>query len=199
MRLIVALTFLLGGCAPKRMPPPASLSGAPSFIQLEAGWRVRVITPMLKSGGFLLKSAGPQEEGGTITLRAGDEFQGFETAIYAAGKHKRSGVAITLAEVTFNRNGELTHPAKSFAPRLRIPGRLGHVRLLFTRKVSEADHNMAVLAAANPPRLAALTQRVQAAPETACRNNRNEYCEWIPAGVAVRAERSAGAGWVAVR
>jgi hypothetical protein len=64
-----------------------------------------------------------------------------------------------------------------------------HVRLLYMQKVSQADHNMAVLAATDRQRLQALTQRVQAAPEAECRGNRNEYCEWIPAGVAVRAER----------
>ena len=55
---------------------------------------------------------------------------------------------------------------------------------------------MAVLAAVDSPRLAALTRRVQAAPSTECRVSRNEYCEWIPAGVAVRAEKPRGADWV---
>lgn len=191
---------LLAGCA-KRHPaplPPAPVLRGPSFAELEAGWRVRVITPLLKSGGFVLKTTGQHEEGNTITLRAGDDFQGYETAIYAVGAHKKGGVSIALTDVTVNRNGQLTHPAKSFAPRLRQPGRLRHVRLLYMLKVSDADHNMAVLAAADSTRLAALTQRVQAAPAIACRASRNEYCEWIPAGVAVRAERSAGAGWVPV-
>jgi hypothetical protein len=200
MRWLLVAAVLLAGCA-KRHPvplPPAPVVRGPAFAELEAGWRVRVVTPLLKSGGFLLKATEQQEEGNTITLRAGDEFQGYETAIYGVGAHKKGGVQIALTEVTMNRNGQLTHPAKSFAPRLRQPARLRHVRLLYMLKVSDADHNMAVLAAADSVRLAALTQRVQAAPATECRVSRNEYCEWIPAGVAVRAERQRGAAWVPV-
>lgn len=200
MRWLLVTAVLLAGCAKRHPapPPPAPVLRGPSFAELEAGWRVRVVTPLLKSGGFLLKATEQQEEGNTITLRAGDEFQGYETAIYGVGAHKKGGVQIALTEVTLNRNGQLTHPAKSFAPRLRQPARLRHVRLLYMLKVSDADHNMAVLAAADSARLAALTQSVQAAPATACRVSRNEYCEWIPAGVAVRAERPRGADWVPV-
>lgn len=200
MRWLLVAAVLLAGCAkrPPAPPPPAPILRGPSFAELAAGWRVRVITPLLKSGGFLLKATEQQEEGNTITLRAGEEFQGYETAIYGVGAHKKGGVQIALTEVTLYRNGQLTHPAKSFAPRLRQPARLRHVRLLYMLKVSDADHNMAVLAAADSARLAALTQRVQAEPATACGVSRNEYCEWIPAGVAVRAERPRGADWVPV-
>ena len=47
----------------------------------------------------------------------------------------------------FNREGAITHSAKSFGPRLPMPGRFGRVRLLCLQKVSDADHAMAVLAA----------------------------------------------------
>lgn len=198
--MALTLVVLASGCARKQPapPPPAPVLRGPSFAELEPGWRVRVITPLLKSGGFVLRVAEQQEEGNTITLRTGDDFQGYETATYAVGGHKKGGVRIALTDVSLNRNGQLTHPAKSFAPRMRNSGRLRHVRLLYMLKVSDADHNMAVLAAVDSPRLAALTQRVQAAPATECKISRNEYCEWIPAGIAVRAEKPRGADWVPV-
>jgi hypothetical protein len=196
VRVLLVLLLVLGGCAKKRLPVPPPVVRGPSYAELEAGWRVRVISPVLKSGRFILKTAEQQEEGNTITLRAGDEFQGYETATYAVGRHPQGGVRVALTDVILNKGGALKHPAKSFAPRLRMPGRLRHVRLLYTMKVSDADHNMAVLAATNSPRLAALTARVQAAPAAECRVSRNEYCEWIPAGVAVRAEKPRGADWV---
>jgi hypothetical protein len=194
---LALLLVVLGGCAARRLPPPPpppKISG-PSFVDLQTGWRVQVVTPLLKSGGYLLKAAEQTEEGNTITLRVGDEFQGYETALYAVGKERR----IRLTEVTLNQGGTLTHPAKSRAPRLRVPGRMRHVRLLYTLKVSDADHNMAVLAARDEARLGALTAAVQGNPAGGCRSNRNEYCEWIPAGVAVKAERPDGAAWVPVR
>lgn len=67
------------------------------------------------------------------------------------------------------------------------------------QKVSDADHAMAVLAARDPVRLDLLTRSVLASPETTCRTDRNEYCEWIPAGVAVRPERPVNQGWAPAR
>ena len=43
------------------------------------------------------------------------------------------------------------------------------------------------------------TCSAQASPETACRANRGQYREWIPAGVAVRPERPNGSNWVPAR
>ena len=40
-------------------------------MELEAAWRVRVITPKLKSGRFLLEKAEQQESGNTITFGGG--------------------------------------------------------------------------------------------------------------------------------
>lgn len=198
MRWLV-LVVLLNGCARLPAPQPPALPGGPTFVELEAAWRVRVITPKLKSGGFLLKKAEQQESGNTITLGAGDEFLGFETATYGVEARAGVGVRVRLLGVDFNREGAITHSAKSFAPRLRIHGRFRRVRLLYMQKVSDADHAMAVLAAPDSPRLAVLTRSVQASPETACRTNRGQYCEWIPAGVAVRPERPNGSNWVPAR
>ena len=199
MRLLVAaLVIVLAGCARHLAPPPPPVSSGPSYVELEAGWHVRVITPMLKSGGFPLKIADRQEAGNMIALRAGDDFLGYETAAYAVEARKDGGVRVALTGVDLNRDGAITHPAKSVAPRLRMPTRFRRVRLLYMRKVSNADHAMAVLAAPDSQRLAALTHRVQTSPAT-CRNNRNEYCEWIPAGVAVRPEYFKGSDWIPAR
>ena len=106
---------------------------------------------------------------------------------------------VALTGVDLNREGALSRPKQSFAPRLRVPGRLPYIRLLFMQKASDADHSMAVLAARDRTRLQGLTQAVKGTPATACRNSRNEYCEWIPAGVAVRPERPAGPRWLPAR
>jgi hypothetical protein len=194
------LIAFLGGCAHRHpLPPPPPAPGGPSFVDLEAGWRVRVITAKLKSGGFLMKTTEQKEEGNNITLRAGDEFLGYETATYSVTARKDAGIRVALAAVEFNQNGAITPTPKSFAPRMPIPGRFRRVRLLYMQKVSDADHAMAVLAARDLPRLQLLTRSVQASPETACRSNRNEYCEWIPAGVALRPERPVNQGWAPAR
>lgn len=189
-RGLLLLAAVLAGCAARKpLPPPAPPAGravsGPRYVDLVPGGRVTVVTPILKSGKFLLQTGEAKEEGNTITLRVGDEFQGYETAVYLVGEGSR----ITVGEVKVNKGGVETAVAKPFAPRLRVPGRMRRVRLLFTLKVSDADHNMAVLAARDVQRLAALTERVEADPAGACRTTRNEYCEWVPAGVAVRPDR----------
>jgi hypothetical protein len=193
--LAAAIILLLSACAPRRLPPAPPLPPGPSFVDLQPGWRVQVLTPILKSGAFLLKPAPLQEQGNTLTLRAGDEFQGYETAIYVFSPSRK----ITLTGITRNHAGQLSHPPKPLHPRLLVPARLSHVRLLFTRKISSADHNMAILAAPDPARLEALTRKIQSSPATACRISRRQYCEWIPAGIAVRPERPEGAAWLPAR
>ena len=79
---MAALVIVLAGCARHLVPPPPVSSG-PSYVELEAGWRVRVITPMLKSGGFPLKIADRQEEGSMIAPRACDDFLGCVWALVA--------------------------------------------------------------------------------------------------------------------
>ena len=64
---------------------------------------MRVITPVLKSVGFLLKTMDQQEQGNTITLRVTDEFFGYETVTYAVGGRKDDGVRVALSAVELNR------------------------------------------------------------------------------------------------
>lgn len=186
----VLVVIALAGCAPRRMPPPkVPLVRSPAYLDLEAGWSVHVVTPVLKSGGFLLRPQEERAEGNTITMRADDEVLGYETAVYGVKQGRRGGVRLALSQVTLHRGDTLTRPRKSIAPGLGMPGRMRYVRLLYMQKVSDADHNMAILAATDTARLQALTQRVQATPLAGCRDSRHEYCAWVPAGVAVRAER----------
>lgn len=55
MRAGVAALALaaLGGCATHRLAPrPSPIARGPAYVDLEAGWRVRVVTPILRSGRF---------------------------------------------------------------------------------------------------------------------------------------------------
>ena len=183
MRLLLAGVILLAGCARHAPLPPAPVR-AP-YTDLKPGQRVTVVTPILKSGGFLVRSAGTQVDGRTITMQAGDDFLGYETAVYQLDARSR----VRLLEASVSKGGVVTPQAKSIAPRLNVPERMRYVRLLYTLRVSAADHNMAVLAAADAKRLIALTERVQSDPAGACRSSAKEYCEWVPAGVAVRPDR----------
>lgn len=160
---------------------------------------MRVVTPKLKSGGFLIKPVEQKEEGANITLRVTDEFLGYETATYDVLPVKDGGVKIVTGEVEFNRDGAITKTQKSFAPRMAVPGRFKRVELLYMQKVSNSDHATAILAARNAEELDLLTRNVLAQPDTYCRMSRKEYCEWIPAGVAIRPEKLLNEKWVPAR
>ena len=141
--------------------------------------------------GAPLRHAETVEDGRTITVKSGGLAPGFETAVYVV-EPAGSGVRIRLREVTVQRGGDVVRAAKPAGWRLRAPGRMRRVRLLYTLRASAADHNMALLAARDEVRLEQLTRRVETSPETECRSFPGAFCSWIPAGVAVRPETSAG-------
>ena len=170
---------------------PAPPAGPRYYIDLEPGWRLRVVTPILKSGGYRLKTEG---QPGPTTLTAGPDFLGYEVAYYAV---KARTIEFTTAEV-HHKDG-VVPAAQPMVPLFRLPGEARYVRLIYLVRVSEADHDMAVVAANKKDALAPLTAQVRAHPET-CRSQRGTFCSWIPDGIAVTPEmRTAAMGaeqWV---
>lgn len=181
--LCLALASVLTGCAARNARAPASAvqSIGPSYIDLEPGWRLRVVTPILKSGGYRLKPTGQTVSGGTVTLSVGDDFLGYEVAYYAV--KARNGVEFVSAETT--RDGRTTPQPQPVAHLFQLPRGVRHVRLIYLVRVSQADHDMAVAAAKDMDALEALTRRVEANPVDACHDEQGGFCAWIPAGIAV--------------
>jgi hypothetical protein len=160
-----------------------------SFIDLQPGWRLRVVTPMLKSGGYRLQPSAQQVSGNTVTLSAGSDFLGYEVSYYAV---KARRVEFVSAQVT--RGGTTVPQAQPIVRLFELPRGMRHVRLIFLLRVSQADHDMAVAAAKDIAALEALTSRVLANPADGCRSSASATCKWIPAGIAVVPEvQKAGA------
>jgi len=177
------LASVLTGCALRHPPAPApavKLTNS-SYIDLQTGWRLRVVTPILKSGGYRLKPAGQTVSGNTVTLSVGDDFLGYEVAYYAV--KARHGVEFVSAEIVKDgRTAPQPHPV---AHLFQLPRVVRHVRLIYLVRVSQADHDMAVAAAKDMRALEALTRRVEADPVGACHDGQDAFCAWIPAGIAV--------------
>lgn len=178
----IALNVLLAGCAARHTSAPAAAVQPirPSYIDLEPGWRLRVVTPILKSGGYRLRTAEPAVTGNTVSLSVGDEFQGYEVAYYSVNRH---GLRFASAEIT--RNGQTAPQPEPVAHLFQLPRGIRHVRLIYLTRVSLADHDMAVVAARDLTNLEARTRRVEASPAQGCREGEGSYCAWIPAGIAV--------------
>src|SRR3954468_23665678 len=89
------LLLTTGGCARNAIHTAANQvprnEAAPqaSFLDLEAGWRLRVIVPLRKPGakGPLI-TGDASVSGTTLTLRAADSFLGYETQIYDVNKDR---------------------------------------------------------------------------------------------------------------
>ncbi len=57
------------------------------YVDLEPGMALRSVTPLLKSGGYVLPKHASVERGSTTDIRAGDEFRGMETAYFAVAQY----------------------------------------------------------------------------------------------------------------
>jgi hypothetical protein len=196
-----ALTVFMTGCAGRKLPVASKTSPfatSPDFIDLQAGWRLRVVTPILKSGGYVLSNqelngSAPNDaerrvNGNTVEIAAGSDFLGYELAYYAVERRGR-GVGIVLASAEINRDGQRTSQSSSIAPLFALPPAARYVRLIFLLRISNADHDMAVVAANRPDRLDEFTHQVQANPSEACKSEERRYCSWIPNGISVNPER----------
>jgi hypothetical protein len=202
----LALVGLLTGCAARTrrisaagakpvVPAPAPQPG--TYIDLQPEWRVRVVIPILKSGGYVLKELATETVGKTVTVDTGGDFLGYEIAYYTVQGRRGGGVRIDFASAEGTRNGVTASETKSIAPLFQLPRRARYVRLIYLIRVSQVDHDMAVVAARDIGSLNALTLRVQANPGEACRDGRDESCSWVPQGIAVRPEVERNFGGVA--
>lgn len=214
------MVVLLLGCGPRRVRTPEQPATAPlpappdlapqsadlsqtlpssaansdaDYVELRTGWRLCIVTPLLKSGGYQVKVADEQVSGNTIRFSAGEDLRGYETVFYSVRPEGTGGgrLEFTSAEVT--KNGEKVQQPGPHAPLFLLPPNMRFVRLIWTKRVSQADHNMAVVAADEPSALDILTHEVQMGQST-CKSDAHSFCFWVPTGIAVRPEvrRTAG-------
>ncbi len=168
------------------MPEPPIPEKSGYFIDLEPGWRLRVVTPILKSGGYELRTSGAETIGSSITVPAAD-FIGFETAYYSVSKPDERGMRIAFLSATTTKGGETAPQPQPLVPLFDLPASVRFVRLIYLIRTSQMDHNMAVVATDQKEALDALTKAVQSNPGN-CATRLGVYCSWVPTGISVRPE-----------
>lgn len=194
----VVIATVLAGCTARSVPVsavPAPVNPAANasadergFLDLQPGWRLHVITPILKSGGFVVHISKEQVRGNTIDLSSDADFVGYETSYYAVTARRGGGVSVQFSSAEVTKQGQAIGEAKPIAPLFRLPRSARYIRLIFLVRVSQADHDMAVAAANRTAALDELTKRIQTDPDHACKNGDGFACAWIPDGIAVRPE-----------
>ena len=194
--LVACLSVLIApaGCSRKSIPTPAApnISKADdSYMDLEPEWKLRIVVPLLKSGGFrpaiTSPQTSPQTEGNTITISAADLI-GYEVSHYIAKDKGNNRVRLQFVSAEATRDGK-TAPEPN-PPKLpfSLPRRTGHIRLVYLVRVSQADHNMAIVASKRPEAVNAFTRRLKENPGI-CGKEEGVFCSWVPAGIAVRPEK----------
>ena len=176
-------------CSRKPLRAPAIKSPKPdnSYVDLEAGWKVRIVVPLFKSGGFRVSDSARQMGGATISISA-DDFIGYSVYSYAV-KHGRKGrVRLEFVSADITRYGKTILAPKPSPLPFQLPRGTGHIRLIYLVRLSRADHNMAIVASKKLTVLNAFTARLLEDP-SACATVHNLFCSWVPAGIALRPEK----------
>lgn len=203
--LLIGIGMLVAtsGCARKQVAAKTPAANGTvtrdnSYVDLEPGWTVRVVVPVMKLGSAPTSEVTEAVHGNTMTLSARD-LLGYDTAHYAV-TGKSGGVKLKFVSAEETIGGKAlplaaprasgtaaTIGAKAFALPFELPQRSEHVRLIYLVRVSQADHNMAIAGAKHMEVLDAFTKRLRQDPAV-CAPGGEIFCAWVPAGVAVRPE-----------
>jgi hypothetical protein len=157
-------------------------------VDLLPGWRVQVVTPVLKSGGYLPQITETSREGRDIAFATTDDFVGYETSYYAVKERNGGGVRIVFMSAWVTENGMTTRRPRPIVPIFELPDSMRFVPLIYTVRVSQTDHDTAIVAASDSQQLDKLTEHVRTDPAAACRTNPPDVCRWVPKGIAVQTE-----------
>lgn len=182
--VVFVASVILAGCASHKpqstnLPPaqPASLD----YVDLQPRWRLEVITPVLKSGGFQLHTTIMPSEQGTLNVAAGPDFMGYESSYYDV-RRRDEGITIQFRSAQLHKDGKVVRQSQPRIELFHVPEGTRFVRLMYLLRLSSADHDMAIVSGKTTGELEVLTNAVRADPVHGCGA---PSCFWIPAGIAV--------------
>lgn len=169
------------------------------YLDLQPGWRLRVVTPILESGGYKVRTEELRSEGGAINLRAEKGLLGYQTDYYFVNASGEGKPVVTFRRAEFTSVDQKKTEKPAPAVKLFVLSEdIRYVRLLLLTRVSDSDHDEAVLAALSKTELEALTAKVESNPTSNCKPQPEGLCSWVPEGIAVQVERKANGmrdGW----
>jgi hypothetical protein len=205
--LFPAITIASSCARPKvTIPGPPVSHGSSEWIDLQPGWRVRVITPVVAGGGYVVKTRPIEEQtGGTtaderrspggsnaIVISATTNLIGYEVSFYNVKPRRGGGVRVVFDSAEVHKKEQWAHSRQPIEPLFHFVKDARYVRILHLSRGTH-DHDAAILAASRHEALETLTRRVESDP-AGCQSSRDALCSWIPSGIAAIPEswRSAG-------
>jgi len=163
--LLVALV----GCSHKVLHPPAPSEPyvENAYLDLEPDSKLRIVLPPPTARG-----APP----------------GFEIAHYRVAGRRHGRVRLQFLAADVSNDGKTVPEPRPPALPFALPPKAAYIRLLYLQRLSQAYHNMAVLAADRMDILEAATKQIRADPNS-CHSDEQILCSWVPPHVAVRPEK----------
>lgn len=176
------------GCAHKNVHPGVSTTSPidNSYMDLIAGGRLRILVPVLKSGGYRIATGSAQPNGNTMVFSAAN-LTGYEVSYYEIEGRRHGNVRLRFTSAEITKNGKTVHETSAPALAFPLPSIPEHIRLVYLVRNSPADHNMAIVASKNLDALNVFTSRLEKNPAV-CKSDAVVFCCWVPAGIAVRPE-----------
>ena len=192
---LVAVGMLCACSAHKPQPPPHFFVDQ-RYIDLQPGWRIKVVTPIVKGGGYGVQTEEVKASEGSVEMRTTADFIGYEVDYYAVeSADDRIAIRFLSAETRTN-GGNAKRRTAPLVPLFTLPADTRNIRLLFLTRVSPSEHNAAVLSANSSEALNKLTNLVEESPAQNCGNQGDAICSWIPEGISVQAEKKTSKDWV---
>ncbi len=190
--LVISLLALVSSaaCSRKELKVPVAVNSPKVdnfYMDLQPDWKLRIIVPLFKSGGFSDPDMEQQAAGAEISVHS-DALTGYTVSSYAILGGRKGRVRLKFLSSDVTRDGKTVLTSKRPSLPFQLPRGTEHIRLIYLVRVSRADHNMAVVASKSLEALNSFTARLQANP-SACISSDALLCSWIPTGVAVRPER----------
>jgi len=193
--LLAAIVQMLG-CASPKQPDLPHFFVDQRYVDVEPGWRIKVVTPIIKGGEYKVQTEEVKTSTGSVEMRTSADFIGYEVDYYAVeSADDRIAIRFLSAETRTN-GGNAKRRTAPLVPLFTLPADTRNIRLLFLTRVSPSEHNAAVLSANSSEALNKLTNLVEESPAQNCGNQADATCSWIPEGISVQAEKKTGKDWV---
>jgi len=182
---LLNVCLLLTGCGPQRPAPPNPPNiGELGYLDLKAGWRLRVVVPIVRTGGYIVPMI-TKLEGHTISVTAGKDLLGYETDYYDVQSSIGSAVTIKFRRAVAVIQGKKSKPKQPALALFNLPPHDGFIRIVYLIRASRYDHDMVVLTSTDENVLRDLTVKTMSNGADACQTSSSSICVQIPAGVAV--------------
>lgn len=183
-----AAILIIISCAHKVIPRSQStpVQADNLYMDLTPGSRLRIVVPLLTSGGYLVATHAVQKDDNTFVLSAAD-LAGYQVSYYSVEGRAIGEVRLLFTSAETTKDGKTIQDPSAPTLPFALPSGPKHVRLIYFVRKSQSDHNMAIAASKNLQKLSVFTKELEATPEV-CRTNGEIFCSWVPAGIAVRPE-----------